>query len=894
MMNADQITTRLSMMDDKALETFATMHKNDPYLFPLAYAESTRRQRIRMAGQAQQAQPQPKVNDAALAQMRPAPEQAMPQMAAGIPQLAARNIETMADGGIAGYAKGSEKPIFSADRYLQDPRVQRFLEYINLYEGSPKENQTVGYHKFDDLSKHPNRRVKFNKRGDKSTAAGAYQLINRTWQDQAKKQGLEDFSLENQKRAAIGVLKETGALDALMKGDIDKAKQRAARAWASIPGSTIGESTGQTPKFNPRAENVLADLIDDTQLAKDKKPVPRRQQTAGLDPKLAKQITSALPFASAQAADTVPRKGAPTEYTRSADGRTISGPISAPRYEGPRFPQTPPETGIAGLPKRDKFVDPLAKQREQLAKEFTPPSGREVGSAVTATGDYLYNLLPFAAGEAGYAAGRMFGVPEESAKKVPEFFAGFSDPLSRFFKTKDTPEDKAALTRKIEKFVGENINKGAEWIAENSEKYTSAPISVRDAENIMNSILMFGGLKGRGKGKAKPASTTGVAEAKSRIADAEAAAATAAENVNTAAAPRLEPPKAEPSRAANLQQRFAEAQEQSAKALETADLLATSVVDGKLMTGKEKAAALRASMPKIEGFTPDPAAQQLGVKSLLERKRREQAKDVLTAKDAARAAESEAARVKALEEGRIAEAAVVPRTTTPAAVPVRPRTATAAVAGSRGPIPGSYDDIVRAADLGSQDAGIPLTPPSDVKPSPAPVAEEKAPAPAPTAEQKKAFGLDNEDLLMLGLGMLASPGGQAGGELSQVFSNFGRAGLGAVAAKREREKLAQEKSYKDVMEKYYGKLTEMYGRPELIERQIAEVRKANPGMGYLEAMEKVYAAQYGSRMETEMEKARIKAAGPFAALTDYGLMEPGTGSLTPMGLEVFRQYYPKS
>lgn len=92
------------------------------------------------------------------------------------------------------------------------------------------------------------------------------------------------------------------------------------------------------------------------------------------------------------------------------------------------------------------------------------------------------------------------------------------------------------------------------------------------------------------------------------------------------------------------------------------------------------------------------------------------------------------------------------------------------------------------------------------------------------------------------------------------------------------------------MKQYYGKLTEMYGRPELIERQIAEIRKANPGMPYEEAMERAYAAQYGSRMETQLEAARLR--NPFAALMGDNMMEPGTGSLTPRGQEIFRKYYP--
>lgn len=89
------ITSQLRMMDDRALQQYAAMHKNDPYVFPLAFQESQNRQKIRMSGQ-MGAQEQPKVADAALMAMAPAEEQ-------GIGQLPAPNIQNMADGGIAGY-----------------------------------------------------------------------------------------------------------------------------------------------------------------------------------------------------------------------------------------------------------------------------------------------------------------------------------------------------------------------------------------------------------------------------------------------------------------------------------------------------------------------------------------------------------------------------------------------------------------------------------------------------------------------------------------------------------------------------------------------------------------------------------------------------------------------
>jgi hypothetical protein len=99
------VSSTLRFMKDDVLQQYAAMHKNDPYIFPLAFQESQNRQRLRMQQQtAQGMQPQPKVNEQALAQMAPPRAQPMPQrQGQGIVDLSAPNMETMADGGIAGY-----------------------------------------------------------------------------------------------------------------------------------------------------------------------------------------------------------------------------------------------------------------------------------------------------------------------------------------------------------------------------------------------------------------------------------------------------------------------------------------------------------------------------------------------------------------------------------------------------------------------------------------------------------------------------------------------------------------------------------------------------------------------------------------------------------------------
>lgn len=102
--NINQITSTLRMMGDSALQQYATMHKNDPYILPMAIAESNARKQVRSQAQAKMAmQPQPKVAEKEIAEMS-APIQLPEQQ--GIAQLPAPNIQTMAGGGIVAFADG--------------------------------------------------------------------------------------------------------------------------------------------------------------------------------------------------------------------------------------------------------------------------------------------------------------------------------------------------------------------------------------------------------------------------------------------------------------------------------------------------------------------------------------------------------------------------------------------------------------------------------------------------------------------------------------------------------------------------------------------------------------------------------------------------------------------
>jgi flagellum-specific peptidoglycan hydrolase FlgJ len=105
------ISDNLAMMPDPALQQFAQMHKSDPYMVSLALSESNRRKKLRTASQGQAgAAPQPKVVDAAIQGMTPAPvaQTQLPENQ-GIAQIPAPNMRRLADGGIAGYGDDEEQ-----------------------------------------------------------------------------------------------------------------------------------------------------------------------------------------------------------------------------------------------------------------------------------------------------------------------------------------------------------------------------------------------------------------------------------------------------------------------------------------------------------------------------------------------------------------------------------------------------------------------------------------------------------------------------------------------------------------------------------------------------------------------------------------------------------------
>lgn len=164
------------------------------------------------------------------------------------------------------------------ENYLEDKNVQAFLALIRDTEGTAKGADPYRVYggsaknQIKDLSKPDFKRWGFTQTDGKkntSSASGAYQFLERTWNGLAKEYGLTDFSPRSQDLGAIALLKQSGALDSIVKGDFDTAVKKANRTWASLPGSPYAQHTRSNDYV---AQSLAKHLGEDVDLTKYKMP----------------------------------------------------------------------------------------------------------------------------------------------------------------------------------------------------------------------------------------------------------------------------------------------------------------------------------------------------------------------------------------------------------------------------------------------------------------------------------------------------------------------------------------------------------------------------------------------------------------------------------------------
>lgn len=126
--------------------------------------------------------------------------------------------------------------------------VQAFLATIRAGEGTagPNGYRTLfGGELFSTYADHPRKAVTrlLGGRPITSTAAGAYQILARTWDEARAALEIPDFSPASQDVAALFLIRRRGALELVRAGRFDEAIAKVAKEWASLPGSPYGQPT---------------------------------------------------------------------------------------------------------------------------------------------------------------------------------------------------------------------------------------------------------------------------------------------------------------------------------------------------------------------------------------------------------------------------------------------------------------------------------------------------------------------------------------------------------------------------------------------------------------------------------------------------------------------------
>lgn len=126
--------------------------------------------------------------------------------------------------------------------------VAAFLAMIRKAEGTagPDGYRTLfGGSLFESFNDHP--RVRFYERADEfirngrkdyTTAAGAYQITETTFNALARRLGVAGFSPEVQDAMAVELIREAGALEDVRAGRLQAALNKVGRIWASLPTAT--------------------------------------------------------------------------------------------------------------------------------------------------------------------------------------------------------------------------------------------------------------------------------------------------------------------------------------------------------------------------------------------------------------------------------------------------------------------------------------------------------------------------------------------------------------------------------------------------------------------------------------------------------------------------------
>lgn len=784
-LNVKNIEDRMQLMHDNELQQFAAMHKNDPYILPLALQEAERRRKAKVAqGMQYVGQQQPTVADQAVQRMQPTPAPALPEDQ-GIATVPAQNIVGMADGGIAGYADGDRVVDTSVYRKYAIERARaaglnpRFVDSLFRVESSTKKHPE-GY--------DPHAR-------SKTGPAGIGQLTKAT----ARAYGLSPEERFNPYKNIDASIAHLSDLHKKYRGDERKVAV-AYNQGEPFLNAHLRKNKGQ---LNPAALEKEEPKKYLERISKLSVPPPNQG--------IARLADKFLPFASAQAAEAVPvpRVAAAEVPVIPEDKRsnTLVGKVNGP----PVYRAAPVQASASpGLLEKVVTVPEESESMFQLRQIEDPNAVRR-----PATQRIEPNFL-------GQAATHLLGAPEAALGVA----TGMVSPWT------------AAVPYGLSKLAGQD--KSYEEAMRNA---TFSPRSKAGLETLDTAYDVLDasklppympGIPSRPmRGKKPLFSEAEQGQRMGRLAAAE-------KNIERSQKGQMELPL-EPggsvegaAKDATLRTRQQNLVDQAMRA--EAERNATDV---------RRAEGAQASLFPAE-MTPVPPELNRVLKPrnpLLEMAQLEHEKrsNVRAGIEELRAKGEEArARERAVEKRKAGEGVAAGELQLERQA--KDRNIAEEIARTNA-LRDRQAEVLGLAGVGTrvaQEAAAPAAVDASVARSPAEAWEENFTAPEtnygtveptipeavkaeseklPPAEAKKSPGLSDEDYLTMGLHMLQS-GPQVGNVLQDLASNVGRSGLATLAARKEREKTAAEQAFKDVYGKYYTKLAENLGKPQGEERII--------------------------------------------------------------------------
>lgn len=131
---------------------------------------------------------------------------------------------------------------------LGSANLAAFLDMLAYSEGTSTVagsdngyNVIVGGTLLEDYADHPRKVVWLPRYKIRSSAAGRYQFLARTWDDLAKRLRLPDFTPDSQDLAAVELIRGRRAVELIHQGRIAEAIDRCCKIWASLPGAGYGQ-----------------------------------------------------------------------------------------------------------------------------------------------------------------------------------------------------------------------------------------------------------------------------------------------------------------------------------------------------------------------------------------------------------------------------------------------------------------------------------------------------------------------------------------------------------------------------------------------------------------------------------------------------------------------------